>query len=35
MKAVVYHDIGDIHLEDVPEPKVEDSINACRMFDDK
>jgi threonine dehydrogenase-like Zn-dependent dehydrogenase len=28
MKAVVYHDIGDIGLEDVPEPKIEDSNDA-------
>ncbi len=28
MKAVVYHDIGDIRLEDVPEPKIEDSNDA-------
>jgi len=28
MKAVVYHDIGDIRLEDVPEPKIQDSNDA-------
>ena len=28
MKAVVYHDIGDIRLDDVPEPKIEDSNDA-------
>ena len=28
MKAVVYHDIGDIRLEDVPEPKIQDSTDA-------
>jgi len=28
MKAVVYHDIGDIRLEEVPEPKIEDSNDA-------
>jgi threonine dehydrogenase-like Zn-dependent dehydrogenase len=28
MKAVVYHDIGDIRLEDVPEPRIEDSNDA-------
>jgi threonine dehydrogenase-like Zn-dependent dehydrogenase len=28
MKAVVYHDIGDIGLDDVPEPKIEDSNDA-------
>ncbi len=28
MKAVVYHDIGDIRLEDVPEPKIRDSNDA-------
>ncbi|MGP0175133.1 zinc-dependent alcohol dehydrogenase [Pseudomonas sp. NCHU5208] len=28
MKAVVFHDIGDIRLDDVPEPKVEASTDA-------
>lgn len=28
MKAVVFHDIGDIRLEDVPEPKIERSSDA-------
>jgi threonine dehydrogenase-like Zn-dependent dehydrogenase len=28
MKAVVFHDIGDIGLEDVPEPKIEDPNDA-------
>jgi len=28
MKAVVYHDIGDIRLENVPEPKIQDSNDA-------
>jgi threonine dehydrogenase-like Zn-dependent dehydrogenase len=28
MKAVVYHDIGDIRLEDVPEPRIKDSNDA-------
>lgn len=28
MKAVVFHDIGDIRLDDVPEPKIEDSNDA-------
>jgi threonine dehydrogenase-like Zn-dependent dehydrogenase len=28
MKAVVYHAIGDIRLEEVPEPKIEDSNDA-------
>jgi len=28
MKAVVYHDIGDIRLDDVPEPIVQDSNDA-------
>lgn len=28
MKAVVFHDIGDIRLEDVPEPKIEQDSDA-------
>ena len=28
MKAVVFHDIGDIRLEDVPEPRIEDPNDA-------
>lgn len=28
MKAVVFHDVGDIRLEDVPEPKIEASTDA-------
>lgn len=28
MKAVVFHDIGDIRLDDVPEPKIEDPTDA-------
>jgi threonine dehydrogenase-like Zn-dependent dehydrogenase len=28
MKAVVYHDIGDIRLDDVPEPRIENSNDA-------
>lgn len=28
MKAVVFHDIGDIRLDNVKEPKIQDSINA-------
>ena len=28
MKAVVFHDIGDIRLEDVPEPKIKDPHDA-------
>lgn len=28
MKAVVFHDVGDIRLEDVPEPKLEQSTDA-------
>jgi threonine dehydrogenase-like Zn-dependent dehydrogenase len=28
MKAVVYHDIGDISLDEVPEPRIEDSNDA-------
>jgi len=28
MKAVVYHDAGDIRLEDVPEPKIQDPNDA-------
>lgn len=28
MKAVVFHDIGDIRLEDVPEPKIEEATDA-------
>lgn len=28
MKAVVFHDVGDIRLEDVPEPKIKDPTDA-------
>jgi threonine dehydrogenase-like Zn-dependent dehydrogenase len=28
MKAVVFHGIRDIRLDDVPEPKIEQSANA-------
>jgi len=28
MKAVVFHDVGDIRLEDVPEPKIEQPMDA-------
>ena len=28
MKAVVYHDVGDIRLDDVPEPRIEDANDA-------
>ena len=28
MKAVVFHEIGDIRLEDVPEPKIKESTDA-------
>lgn len=28
MKAVVFHDVGDIRLDDVPEPKIQDSTDA-------
>lgn len=28
MKAVVFHDLGDIRLEDVPEPKIKDPTDA-------
>ncbi len=28
MKAVVFHDVGDIRLEDVPEPRIKDSQDA-------
>ncbi|HEU4610617.1 MAG TPA: alcohol dehydrogenase catalytic domain-containing protein, partial [Kofleriaceae bacterium] len=28
MKAIVWHDIGDIRLEDVPEPKIEKPTDA-------
>ena len=28
MKAVVFHDIGDIRLDDVPEPRIKDSTDA-------
>jgi threonine dehydrogenase-like Zn-dependent dehydrogenase len=28
MKAVVYHDVGDIRLDDVPEPKIQDPNDA-------
>lgn len=28
MKAVVFHDVGDIRLEDVPEPKIQDPTDA-------
>ena len=28
MKAVVFHGVGDIRLDDVPEPKIEDARDA-------
>ena len=28
MKAVVFHDIGDIRVDDVPEPKIKESTDA-------
>jgi len=28
MKAVVFHDVGDIRLEDVPEPKLQQPTDA-------
>jgi threonine dehydrogenase-like Zn-dependent dehydrogenase len=28
MKAVVFHGIGDIRLEDVPEPRIQESTDA-------
>lgn len=28
MKAVVFHGVGDIRLDDVPEPKIQDSTDA-------
>src|SRR5687768_15212979 len=28
MKAVVFHDVGDIRLEDVPSPTIEESTDA-------
>ena len=28
MKAVVFHDIGDIRIEEVPDPKVEEPTDA-------
>jgi len=28
MKAIVFHDIGDIRLDDIPEPKIEESTDA-------
>jgi hypothetical protein len=28
MKAVVFHDIGDIRLDDVPEAQIKDSTDA-------
>src|SRR5689334_22041429 len=28
MKAVVWHDVGDIRLEDVPEPRIEEPTDA-------
>ena len=28
IKAVVFHDIGDIRLDDVPEPRIKDSTDA-------
>src|SRR5258708_32174884 len=28
MKAVVFHDVGDIRLEDVPEPKLQEPTDA-------
>jgi threonine dehydrogenase-like Zn-dependent dehydrogenase len=28
MKAVVFHGVGDIRLDNVPEPEIEDSLDA-------
>nr|WP_242063326.1 hypothetical protein [Nostoc sp. FACHB-892] len=28
MKAVVFHGIGDIHLDNVPEPKIKEPTDA-------
>jgi threonine dehydrogenase-like Zn-dependent dehydrogenase len=28
MKAVVFHNIGDIRLDDVPDPKIQDPTDA-------
>ena len=28
MKAVVFHDVGDIDLEDVPDPHIQDPTDA-------
>jgi threonine dehydrogenase-like Zn-dependent dehydrogenase len=28
MKAVVFHDLGDIRFEDVPEPRIEQPTDA-------
>ena len=28
MKAVVFHGVGDIRLDDVPEPKIQDPTDA-------
>ena len=28
MKAIVFHGVGDIRLDDVPEPRIEDAIDA-------
>jgi len=28
MKAVVFHDIGDVRLEDIPEPKLKEPTDA-------
>src|SRR5690242_14002212 len=28
MQAVVFHDVGDIRLEDVPDPKIQDPTDA-------
>ncbi len=33
MKAVVFHGIGDIRLDDVPEPKIQESMDAPRASD--
>jgi Alcohol dehydrogenase GroES-associated len=30
MKAVVWHDVGDIRLDNVPEPRIEQPTDAWR-----
>lgn len=34
MKAVVFHDVGDIRLDDVPEPKIKDPHDAIVRITD-